>query len=580
MRTWALSLLLLAGCLAQVRRVHDLPSFTHAVGAHEDVAVPARDGVVLATHVWLPDGVGPWPVVLSRTPYPLGPLLDGRCRLLARYGYACVWQEVRGQGRSEGAWVPFVHERADGLDTLAWIDAQPWSAGRVAMIGASYLAGVQWELAIDPPPSLVTIVPTVFAPRPYEVAYEHGLFRHELGTAWMTLIPDRGLHVFSGARYRRALRTWPRLEMDRVAAGRELPWFRDWLRHPDPDDPWWQDPEVIGVGQAPARTPLPVLMIGGWSDAFLGGTLSTWRSLATRDRSALVVGPWNHTGGIPSDVPLDGVGGGPGSTGWLSQWPRVLDWLDHHLLDQPLRYGTGAAVYVPVRGGWEVGVDWPPPTHARRWWLADAHRAPDCQGRLDPHAGQLGEVGWTHDPLDPVPTVGGAGMLAGVLPFFGGSPQGFRRERGQCARRADLLGFASAPLDAPLELAGSVRASLLVRADADDAAVVVRLLQEGVDGHRVLLREGATTLRHRVPDAPTGSYVPGTLVRVEVETWPLAWQFAAGTRVVLEIGSSSFPKYESHPGTAQPWAEVTVPRRVQMAVQLGGSHLELPVLDR
>ena len=31
--------------------------------------VPMRDGVRLATNVYLPDGEGPWPVILARTPY-------------------------------------------------------------------------------------------------------------------------------------------------------------------------------------------------------------------------------------------------------------------------------------------------------------------------------------------------------------------------------------------------------------------------------------------------------------------------------------------------------------------------------
>ena len=31
--------------------------------------VPMRDGVHLATDIYLPEGQGPWPVVLERTPY-------------------------------------------------------------------------------------------------------------------------------------------------------------------------------------------------------------------------------------------------------------------------------------------------------------------------------------------------------------------------------------------------------------------------------------------------------------------------------------------------------------------------------
>ncbi|MEC3997097.1 CocE/NonD family hydrolase [Actinacidiphila sp. DG2A-62] len=34
-----------------------------------NVAVPMRDGVTLATDLWRPAGIGPWPVLLARTPY-------------------------------------------------------------------------------------------------------------------------------------------------------------------------------------------------------------------------------------------------------------------------------------------------------------------------------------------------------------------------------------------------------------------------------------------------------------------------------------------------------------------------------
>ena len=34
-----------------------------------DVMVPARDGVLLATDIYRPDGAGPFPVLLERTPY-------------------------------------------------------------------------------------------------------------------------------------------------------------------------------------------------------------------------------------------------------------------------------------------------------------------------------------------------------------------------------------------------------------------------------------------------------------------------------------------------------------------------------
>lgn len=67
-------------------------------------AVPMRDGIRLDTYVWLPEGGGPAPTILIRTPYNRlvtkvndPPLL----RCLAA-GYAIVVQQLRGVGASEG----------------------------------------------------------------------------------------------------------------------------------------------------------------------------------------------------------------------------------------------------------------------------------------------------------------------------------------------------------------------------------------------------------------------------------------------------------------------------------------------
>ena len=75
--------------------------------------VPMRDGVRLATDVYLPDGAGPFAAVLVRLPYDK----DGRycwmpsiARHVTARGYAFVPQDVRGKFRSEGDPVAFVGE--------------------------------------------------------------------------------------------------------------------------------------------------------------------------------------------------------------------------------------------------------------------------------------------------------------------------------------------------------------------------------------------------------------------------------------------------------------------------------------
>src|SRR5579872_7575442 len=63
--------------------------------------VPMRDGIRLATSIYLPEGQGPWPIVLTRTPYGkdvmYGPATH---KQFLDAGYARVVQDSRGK-RSE-----------------------------------------------------------------------------------------------------------------------------------------------------------------------------------------------------------------------------------------------------------------------------------------------------------------------------------------------------------------------------------------------------------------------------------------------------------------------------------------------
>src|SRR5262249_13822427 len=112
-------------------------------------------------------------VVLVRTPYTKAREATAahatyaeQGRWWAEHEYAFVIQDVRGRGDSDGVFYPLVNEAADGFDTLAWVGKQPWSNGRVGMIGSSYLGWVQVYAAGELSPYLKAIVPTVTPPDP------------------------------------------------------------------------------------------------------------------------------------------------------------------------------------------------------------------------------------------------------------------------------------------------------------------------------------------------------------------------------------------------------------------------------
>ena len=129
----------------------------------KNIQVRMRDGVALATDVIRPAAEGSYPTLVQRLPYNKEPywLRDSSVDLLklVQHGYAIVNQDTRGTGQSEGAYRPFLDDRNDGVDTLQWAVAQPWSDGNVGMIGIAYYAGTQWLAAIEDTPMLKAIAP-------------------------------------------------------------------------------------------------------------------------------------------------------------------------------------------------------------------------------------------------------------------------------------------------------------------------------------------------------------------------------------------------------------------------------------
>ncbi len=141
-----------------------------------DVMVTMRDGVRLATDVYVPAttgsaAAGKHPVILERTPYnktapsrsertPTNPSPLGRAEVaafFARRGYAVVYQDCRGRYKSEGEFVKYLSDGNDGYDTCAWIVKQPWCNGRIATMGLSYAAHTQGALGSAGAPGVVAM---------------------------------------------------------------------------------------------------------------------------------------------------------------------------------------------------------------------------------------------------------------------------------------------------------------------------------------------------------------------------------------------------------------------------------------
>ncbi len=160
---------------------------TFQVSTRYDIPVPMRDGSRLSTDLWLPQGDGPFPVILVRTPYNKNAAMHvEEGHYYASRGYVWVVQDVRGRFDSEGIWVSVRNEAEDGYDAVEWIAHQPWCNGKVGMYGGLYSGIVLLLTAVLQPPHLTCLLPRVAYAEMYkEWVYTGGAFALGLTLPWM-----------------------------------------------------------------------------------------------------------------------------------------------------------------------------------------------------------------------------------------------------------------------------------------------------------------------------------------------------------------------------------------------------------
>ena len=77
-----------------------------------------------------------------------------------KHGYAVVRADERGLGQSRG----FLDTMSRGtseafVNVIEWAAEQPWSSGKVGLLGVSYFGGSQWRVAARQPKGLAAMIP-------------------------------------------------------------------------------------------------------------------------------------------------------------------------------------------------------------------------------------------------------------------------------------------------------------------------------------------------------------------------------------------------------------------------------------
>ena len=494
------------------------------------------DGVKLYTYGVRPAPGTKCPIVIMRNPYvpekrvDLAAFARSQAGNLTR-GYAYLVQHCRGCGMSEGDWIPYENERADGLALLEWVRKLPWYNGEIFLEGGSYLSSVHWSYLDTNPP--------------YNIVYRNGFFKAGLHGGWFAKGYKKKNHALQRDKSV-SFSDFPLLDFSKRYWGEAVPALDNKIAHPRRDDPFWRSHEP-GSGadyrRALLGSTMPILLRTGFYDIYTEGINDMWRETPTvrRANCALLIDAYDHGGRMAKDM-----------KGTLGEFPgglradenvSSLDWFDYCRTGRPCTNAApGRVRYYAL---WE------------NRWIEEA-AIEDGSRRIDLPLG-TGSRAWTYDPKRPLPAFPGSGGIC-----FGGM-----RCQPEPNFRDDVVSYILPPLAERLDVRGRMRARLTVKSDCEDTCFYARVSVKKPDGKWYLLRDDITSLC-----ADGHNYTPGTEKVVSFRFADHAFRLEKGDVLRVDVASAC-SQFAPHGNVKGLQAAVRTPKVAHNSVRADASVLTL-----
>jgi hypothetical protein len=486
----------------------------------EDVPIRVRDGTVLRADVYRPDaGMERFPVLMSLSAYQkaLDRILPHEAPFThverpepawwTARGYVVVFVDTRGTGTSPGqSDIWSMQEARDYYDAIEWAADQSFSTGKVGLVGVSYYAITQWNVASLQPPSLTTIVPWEgWADLYRDSVFHGGVFNQGFYGRWW--LDVRGKQLLENTR-----------ASNSAALSEDL--IYNFLAH-HMDSPWWD--EVKSRAQFDQIT-VPLYSSGnwqGWNHHLRGNIDGYVRSASAHKKLQIHTG--GHTDAFYSDE------GKIEMLRWYDYWLKDID---TGIMDEP-------PVKLCIRSGeeecsWRFENEWPlARTQYTRYYLTNE------------------PAGVVDDALHDVRLSDSPPRREGELSYASG-PEAYSRAN----RRLPTISFTTEPLVSDVELTGHINLVMWVSSETDDMDVFAYLRKLSPDGSVTTATRGVLQVSHRkldpnlsTPYRPHHTHdeeqklTPGEVVPVEVEIWATSMLFEAGSRIRLDVNAHDGAHY-------------------------------------
>ena len=583
-----------------VRRRDSLETALEAIAVIDrKLMIPMRDGTRMQFDVYRPkNATGGVPAIFVRTPYNmnfwdvnLGAPADMTAQLEAvKRGYAYVGANERGHFFSEGNYDILGPPLTDGVDEIQWISSQPWSNGKVGLIGCSSTAEWQMGVAAQAPKGLATIIPQGFGAgvgrvKPY---YEQGNWYRGgavqmLFIDWLMGEQNQVRPMFpanaSQADLMREAKSFDLAQhlppVDWAKNFWHLP-ERDLVKNVDGPPGIFADsmPGIATGGAMIERTPndpawyrgglfhddmkinVPGLWFMSWYDVSIGPNLATYNHVrntadpAIANQQYAIIAPTLHCSYTRATANTI-VGERSVGDARYDYAALTYGWFDHFLKGENnglLDTLPRVRYYTMGINKWQASDTWPPRgAEGMTFYLSSNGKANTLNGdgvlTTKPPSKDVPDD-FTYDPMHPVPSHGG-NVCCQANALSGGA-----LDQREIEARPDVLVYTSEPLKEGIEVSGPMEFTTYVSSDRKDTDITVKVMDVYPDGRAYNLDETIQRLRYRNGyDKPIEMMEPGKVYRVALQPMTTSNFFEAGHRIRIEVSSSNFPRFDRNLNT-------------------------------
>ncbi len=507
----------------------------------QDTVVTMRDGVKLATTIFIPPGQRPFPVIFVRGSYGrFG--LTSYANPCAKGEFVYVIQDQRSTGTSEGKGTfdstSFAIHIKDTEDTLAWIAKQTWCNGKIGIYGGSGNGIGPYAAFLSGSPHLMVASPVNSSGHAWYWSYDNRVRTKQYN--WMT---HNGLDV----------RDYPRPTIAPISYEDSLKELASYKVNPD----------AVLIAQ------------GGWFDIYGENALDMFTLFSKKAKVYVVMSPTQHTGLVSiEDKKFNTAGRSKSPPSFESilksgKVPTDESYLAYYLMGEVAKTGGAGNV-------WKITHNWPVPSTPTPFYLT-------TEGTINETKVASEETRtFTYNPKAPTPSIGdniNYGRMHG--------PHDLRPLK----ERKDVLRFVSSPLNAPVVITGKIKADLYFSTTVEDTLFVIKFVDVYPSGYEALIRETAVMGRYAEGLDGKTPLKAGNVYCLKADLYSTALALEIGHRIGVYVTSSStytsktnkfIEAFEIHPNTFAPVKSLSESKIAEQTVYLGGKYASaiiLPVVE-